>query len=236
MGGAFLFGCRKPPWCLQKHWDVPLSLRPGLTIAAGALLLSRLCPQQRGQLQQQGAEAGTRAHNPAAMPHQESVQKAEQELPSPGNSICYSAIFLPRHIRAASALPQPQGRILLLTWLLSQGSKVSPCQCRHSWCSKASKASPWPTSSHLCPMWAWARPRGWGSSSTSFCPMRLNPQHLTHLPGGKESWYPLSTPNQCSPASSQLAMQRGEDEAQSKSSPGLVIEFGGKIILFHNPA
>lgn len=63
MGGAFLFGCRKPPWCLQKHWDVPLSLRPGLTIAAGALLLSRLCPQQRGQLQQQGAEAGTRAHN-----------------------------------------------------------------------------------------------------------------------------------------------------------------------------
>lgn len=29
MGGAFLFSCRKPPWCLQKHGMSPHCLGQG---------------------------------------------------------------------------------------------------------------------------------------------------------------------------------------------------------------
>lgn len=164
--------------------------------------------------------------------------EAGQELASPGCSICNSATFLPLH-----SLCSP---CLLLTWLLSLGSKVSPFQCLHSQGSKAPEVPPCSTCSCVCYMWAWTRlgaqqvlqgmnlTQGWGSSNTSLCPTKLNPQHLPGCQEERESWYPMITPNQPPPREFRaVTKQRGEDGGQNKSSPGLAMEFGGKITLFY---
>lgn len=112
--------------------------------------------------------------------------EAGQELASPGSSICNSATFPPLH-RLCHSLCSPGP---LFTRLLSLGSKVSPSQCLHSQCSKAPEVPPWSTCSCMYCMRAWTRlgaqqvlqgmdlTQGWGSSSTSLCPTKLNPQHL----------------------------------------------------------
>ena len=137
---------------------------------------------------------------------------------------------LTQHILCRSSC----GQSLLLTRLLSLGLKVSPSQRPHSQCSKGPEAAPWPTCSHPCPTWAWAKlgaqqmlqgmnlPWGWGSSSTSLCPPRLHPQHLPQLPGGKGGWYPATTPNQHLPASSQPSPSGGE-RLRCRSSHPLVL-------------
>lgn len=75
--------------------------------------------------------------------------EAGQELASPGSSIYNSATFLPLH-----RLFSPS---LLLTQLLSLGSKVSPSQCLHSQGSKAPKVPPQSTCSCVYCMWVWTR-------------------------------------------------------------------------------
>lgn len=171
------------------------------------------------------------AHNPVGMPRRGYVQTAGQVLASPRSSVCDSAAFLPLHTHTAHALPQPlQPKLAPHTAPVSRLEAVtipvSPQPVQQS-----PEAPPWPTRSHLCPTWAWARlsaqqtlqginlPWGWGSSSTSLCPTRLNPQHLPRLPGGKGRWYPATTPNQHPPASSQLSPSGGERMRHRSSHP-----------------
>lgn len=124
-------------------------------------------------------------HDPVGC-HFRVVYRSWAALVSPESSICNSGMFLPLH-RLCHSLCSLSS---LLTRLLSLGSKVSPSQCLHSQCSKASEVPPWSTCSCMNCMWAWTQfgaqqmqqglnlTHGWGSSSTSLCPTKLNPQHL----------------------------------------------------------
>lgn len=124
-------------------------------------------------------------HDPVGC-HFRVVYRSWAVLVSPESSICNSGMFLPLH-RLCHSLCSLSS---LLTRLLSLGSKVSPSQCLHSQCSKAPEVPPWSTRSCMNCMWAWTQfgaqqmqqglnlTQGWGSSSTSLCPTKLNPQHL----------------------------------------------------------
>lgn len=139
--------------------------------------------------------------------------EAGQELASPGSSICNSAPFLPLHRLCSPGL--------LLTQLLSPGSKVSPSQCLHSQGSTAPEVPPQSPCSCVFSMWAWTLlgalqvlqgmnlTRGWGSSSTSLCPTKLNPQHLPSCQEERGGLHPMTTPNQHPPASSELSPSKG---------------------------
>lgn len=106
------------------------------------------------------------------------------------------------------------------------------------WCSKAPEVPPWPTRSHLYSTWAWAMLSVQQMLQGMNLPPPSVPQGFIHSIS-PSCWEErgAGTPQPPQPASLSkfiaVTRQRGEDEVQIGSSPALVMEFGGRIILFH---
>lgn len=188
MGGAFLFSCRKPPWCPGVS---PHRLGQGW-LWGWSLLLSRLCPHQ-------GQGDRNDSPGPCRMPLQGCVQSwagagisREQHLQV--SQFSSSAQTLQSksapHMALVSRLegvtipmsPQPvqqspQGATMVHMFLFTY--------CMWAW--KWFGAQQMLQGMHLT--------QGWGSSSTSLCPTKFNPQHLPSCQEerGADTPWPLLT-------------------------------------------